>query len=411
MKKYFSMVIAATVIAFVFSACFKDKCRHAYKLYIPVYKTLTELRASVKSGPGTALDKPGKIYIDGNWIYVNEKEKGIHVIDNSTPQQPRNVAFINIPGNIDISIKNSILYADLYCDLAAIDISNPQSVVAKKYLTKTFPSRVNYTSSNNPDSIMVIVDWITRDTIADCQTITAWNNNCNTCPVFYTASSSAPSNPGTAGSMARFASLNDHLYAVSNSDLNVIDISNAADPVFLKNQGIGWNIETIFPYNNKLFIGAGSSMSIYDVQDPVNPKQLAWSGHWCSSDPVVADDKYAYVTLHDADVCRNKVNQLEIYSLEFNSSAQLKRTYPLTNPQGLSKDGNLLFICDGRDGLEIFDISNVMDMKLLKRFPGINPYDVIALNGIAYVTSPEGLYQYGYSNRNNIHLLSKLRSY
>ena len=411
MKKYFSVAIPAIIIAFVFPGCFKDDCRHAYKIYTPVYKSLAELRTAVKSGTATALNKPGKLYIEGSRIYLNEKDKGIHIIDNSNPEQPVNKAFINIPGNIDIAIKNNILYADLYCDIAAIDISNPQAVVVKKYLTKTFPARVNYTSSNNPDSIQVVVDWITKDTVVDCQAAASLFN-CPSCVRFYSASSITPAvGSGVGGSQARFASLNNnYMYAVSNSDLNVIDISNAADPMLTRSQNIGGNIETIFPYNDRLFIGAGSSMSIYDVQDPVNPKQLAWTGHWCSSDPVVADDSYAYVTLHEADICGNKVNQLEIYSLQYNSSAQLRKTYPLTNPQGLSKDGNLLFICDGRDGLKIFDISNVLDMKLVKHFPGINPYDVIALNGIAYVTSAEGLYQYAYSNRNSIHLLSKLRS-
>jgi hypothetical protein len=414
MKKYFSAatrIACAASIVVLFAGCFKDDCSHTYKIFIPVYKKLSELRASVQGKGPMPLINTGKLYINGNWIYLNEKNKGIHVIDNTDPAHPQNAAFINIPGNIDIAMKGNMLYADLYCDIAAIDISNPKNISAKKFLTAIFPNQANYTSSTNPDSIEVIVDWMSHDTIVDCASISRWNScpNCNIYPqlsYFQTANAAQ----GLAGSMARFASLNNYMYAVSNSDLNIIDITDAGNPLFMQKKNIGWDIETIFPHDNKLFIGAGSSMSVFDVHDPVNPQQLSWAGHWCSHDPVIADDNYAFVTLHEANVCDNKVNELDIYSLQYNGSPALLKTYPLTGPQGLSKDGNILFICDGKDGLKIFDVSDIRDMKLIKHLPGTEAYDVIAENGIAYLTAKGGLYQYDYSNINNIHLLSKLNS-
>jgi len=206
--------------------------------------------------------------------------------------------------------------------------------------------------------------------------------------------------------MARFAAVNNYLYAVTTRTLNVIDIANTANPSFIQSKNIGWDIETIFPYNNKLYIGAGSSMSVYDLQDPVNPQQSTWNGHWCSHDPIVADDNYAYVTLHAANFCGSQINQLEIYSLTGAGSQSPVKTYPLTNPLGLSKDGNLLFICDS--GLKIYDATNVADLKLVKHLQGVNTYDVIAFGGIAYVVAKEGLFQYDYSDPENIHLVSKI---
>ena len=179
-----------------------------------------------------------------------------------------------------------------------------------------------------------------------------------------------------------------------------------SNPLFIKKKTIGSDIETIFPYNNKLYIGAGSSMGVYDLQDPLNPTALSWNGHWCSHDPVVADDNYAYVTLHAANACSSTVNQLEVYDLRTANAPTLLKTYPLSGPLGLSKDGNLLFVCD--DGVKIYDASNPADLKLLKTLPGIKSYDVIASSGIAYVVTKDGLYQYDYSDRNNIRLLSKL---
>ncbi|HMC85016.1 MAG TPA: hypothetical protein VKI61_05800, partial [Chitinophagaceae bacterium] len=107
---------------------------------------------------------------------------------------------------------------------------------------------------------------------------------------------------------------------------------------------------------------------------------------------------------HNENICHNTVNELEIYDL--NSPGNPLSTYFLTSPQGLSKDGNLLFICD--NGLKIYDASDVHGIKLIKQIDGIQTSDVIASKGIAYLVAKDGLYQYDYSDSKNIHLLSKL---
>ena len=58
-------------------------------------------------------------------------DKGIHILDNTTPANPKNVAFIDIPGNMDLAVKGDILYADLYTDLVTLDISNPLKVAVR----------------------------------------------------------------------------------------------------------------------------------------------------------------------------------------------------------------------------------------------------------------------------------------
>jgi hypothetical protein len=79
----------------------------------------------------------------------------------------------------------------------------------------------------------------------------------------------------------------------------------------------------------------------------------------------------------------------------------------MTNPHGLSKDGDLLFICDGQDGLKVYNAANANNVSLLKQVTGPDTFDVIAWNGVAIVSAADGLYQYDYSDVNNIRLLSK----
>ena len=124
----------------------------------------------MKSSPSQALKNPGKIYIYGNYIFLNEPDAGIHIIDNSQPTAPKNLAFIPIPGNVDLAVTGNTLYADSYSDLVTFDISNPLAVVAKKFSTimhfliATLITVTMVIRSNNPDSIKVIVGYTRHDT-------------------------------------------------------------------------------------------------------------------------------------------------------------------------------------------------------------------------------------------------------
>src|SRR5690606_2169924 len=70
------------------------------------------------------MENTGTIYVYGNYIFVNEFQKGIHVLDNQNPAAPQPIGYIDIPGNTHFTIKNDILYANKLEDLLAIDISD-----------------------------------------------------------------------------------------------------------------------------------------------------------------------------------------------------------------------------------------------------------------------------------------------
>jgi hypothetical protein len=127
-----------------------------------------------------------------------------------------------------------------------------------------------------------------------------------------------------------------------------------------------------------------------------------------SCDPVIADDNFAYVTLRSGTACQGFTNQLEVLNITKLMQPSLVKTYAMTNPHGLSKDGNLLFICDGRDGLKVYNAAQPDKLQLLQTIGNLETFDVIAFNGIAIVVAKDGLYQYDYSNPSNLKLLSRL---
>ncbi|MBD0260227.1 MAG: hypothetical protein ICV83_31310 [Cytophagales bacterium] len=215
---------------------------------------------------------------------------------------------------------------------------------------------------------------------------------------------------GIGGSMARFTIAQDHLYTVDESTMRVYNVTRPNDPTPGAILNVGWGIETIFPYKDKLFIGSQTGMFIFDAANPAQPTQLSTFSHMMSCDPVVVDDQYAYVTLRSGPTCRNTtLNQLDVVDITDLRNPRLVKTYPMQNPHGLGKDGNTLFVCDGTAGLKVYDAADVqgIDQNQLGT-QNIHSYDVIPFGNVAIVVGDDGLYQYDYSDPKKLKLLSKI---
>jgi hypothetical protein len=411
MKKINSYLIGFVCLSFFFSACLKDTVKTTYTIYRPVFGLKEEVLKNINGAAATNVKNPGKFYLYGNYIFLNEVDKGVHVIDNSNPASPKRMAFINIPGNLDIAVKGNTLYADLYTDLLALDISNPLNVKVTKTIPRFFPER-SYSNGYAADSMHVITGWIKKDTTVYGELFSG--NGCANCSgisgVFFSVQSGKSNSgvPGVAGSMSRFAIVNNYLYAVNSFQLNTLDINNNTNPSLVNSINAGRSLETIYPFKDKLFIGSEVGMSIVDIGNPAQPILAGQVGHFRACDPVVADDKYAFVTLRAGARCSGASNQLDIVNVENIKAPFIVKSYALTNPHGLAKDDNLLFICDGTAGLKIFDATDPLTIKPISELPLAKAYDVVAYNKMLFVVAEEGFYQYNYTATGKINLVSKM---
>jgi hypothetical protein len=412
MKQHIQTLKAiATVVVFacIFQSCLKDTVTEKYTFYRPIYKTKEAVMNNIKSGAAQAIKQTGKLFIKDNFVFLNDINRGVHIIDYTNPIQPIKVAFVDIPGNVDMAVRGNILYVDCYTSLIALDITNPLNVQKTTILNGVFPHRAYY--GFQQDTSLIITEWQRVDTVIKRN----YNNNDLTnfdgisIQTFNGGSltSSASTANGVGGSMARFGLLNDRLYTVSNSDIKVFNTTVAATPTFINTVATGvWDIETIFPFNNNLFLGSNTGMHIFSVANPNTPTKTGTFVHARVCDPVIADNNFAYITLRSGSTCQGFNNQLDVVDIANMSNPTLLKSYPLKNPHGLSKDGNLLFICDGSDGLKIFDATNASNITLLKTIANIDTYDVIAMNGYALVVAKNGLYCIDYRNMNDIKLIS-----
>ena len=99
-----------------------------YLVATPITMSVTDFKNSVDIVAPRPINESGKIYAYQNYIFVNDKYKGVHVIDNSDPSSPQKISFIKIAGNVDISIKGNFLFADSLTDLIVLDISEINAI-------------------------------------------------------------------------------------------------------------------------------------------------------------------------------------------------------------------------------------------------------------------------------------------
>ena len=384
----------------------KVESTYTYRTQVPVLRQMSTYReADIIVSPGKTLENPGKIYIFGDYLFINEPDKGIHILDNSSPNNPINVNFINIPGNVDLAINDNILYADSYVDLLAFDISNLRDINLVKRVedvfTHMFTDRSTGTFVTYRDTV------ITTD--APVHQGWGWGRGWG----FMTTNASfdgarAGQSYGQGGSMARFTLMSGHMYAVDESSLRVFDVQAAADPSFVKEISLGWGIETIFPFQDKLFIGSNTGMHIYDAKDPSNPKRMSVYQHITACDPVVVNEKHAFVTLRSGVGCRFGVDELQIIDIVDPYNPKLVKAYPMSNPHGLALFGNYLYLAEGNFGLKSFIVADVLkiDQNQMEFLKSMKSVDIIPGPKTLIVIGPDGVCQFDYSNPAKLKKLS-----
>lgn len=405
----------------LFSSC-TDNCQveHIYTYYEPVYTPMEEIRSAVATFPGKELKQTGKIYIQNGLLFVNEPNEGVHVIDNNNPADPVNIAFINIPGAFDLAVNGNVLFSDSYMDLVAIDISDvthSKEIGRLENVFNNYNSYGFYADANQG----VVTGWKEMEHVningGDCGSGSYdWGMYysrgiaLNDGVTFEANLAVAPTNPGMGGSMARFTMVNDYLYAIDQAELYPVEVKDPSSMQVAQKITVDWGIETIFPHDDKLFIGAQNGMFIMDISNPLQPGLISGYEHITSCDPVVVDGNYAYVTLRSGTECQGFTNQLEVIDLTEITSPELLFTYNMYNPHGLGKDGELLFICDGDEGLKIYNAADPATIgdNLLAHYDNIRAFDVIPYHHLAVMIGTDGIYQYDYSDISNIRQVSHI---
>ncbi len=415
MKKIAFLLFAVLLI----SSC-RDKIYQKYLANVPIYQDYSTFRNDITFENPREISKHGNIYKKDHILFIVDNGTGIHFIDNANPTAPVKIGFLKIQGCTGMSVKDNYLYANHLIDLAVIDISNFNDPKVVGQAADLFPDALpdfdtKYPLTSIDKTKGVVIGWEVKETKEEVKNQLSWNN-CPNCEMLMSASSGGNSGPsfgtGVSGSITKFAIVNNFLYVMDKNALYSVNISSPLAPSAGEPTMIWQTVETLFPYENNLFLGTTTGMLIYSLSVPNTPTYVSVVNHLTACDPVVVKGNYAYVTVRSGTACNGGViNQLDVIDISNLANPILKQTFPMTNPHGLGIDDNLLFICDGSAGLKVFDASNPLTCgnELIQQFENIQATDVIPFNNVAIMIGDDGLYQYDYSNPNAIQFLSKIQ--
>lgn len=417
--QFFTTLLVTGMLALSLTGCLQDDCdaTRTFIQFEPVYWTEAQIRQEVKSEAPRELKNPGKIYVFGDYLLINELNEGIHVFNNKDPRNPVNLSFINIPGNVDMAVRNNMLYADRFIDLVTLDISNPAQPTVTNIVQNAFPS-LGF-DQNRGHLLGYREVEVTQDAPCDWQGGWWWRND-RVFVAFDAVGSFAAQNGGKVsgasvpngigGSLARFTLADHYMYTVDNSSLRVFDVKNEAKPNQVSTVQIGWNIETIFPYENNLFIGSRNGMFIYDASNPLQPTLLSVFQHAQACDPVFVEGDLAYVTLHGGTECQNFDNQLDIIDIKDLKNPKLLKTHPMHRPHGLSVVDGTVYLCEDDEGLKVLNAKDWSKLDLLSHLKHFQAYDVITLPWLnqAIVIGKDGMYQFDITNPAKLKELSRI---
>ena len=141
MKKISFLLLSGIWLSLLFQSCLEPKVDLPEQVtgLAPIY--FEGDWRDIGAEPARPIKELFKIYYKDSIIFAGEALQGIHVIDNTDPFHPEPIKFIRIPGNSDIAVKGSTLYANNLSSLIAIDISDLNNIRVLSRVENAFPGQ------------------------------------------------------------------------------------------------------------------------------------------------------------------------------------------------------------------------------------------------------------------------------
>lgn len=383
-----------------------------------IYGDLEELRATPLLGTAKAIVDPGKIFVYHDLLLVGEEGHGIHVIDNADPVNPVPLSFLNIPGNREFFISEDFLYAESLYDMLKIDVSNIQQAQIVERVNNAFLETL--TNDRGEAIIGFNYEEVTQelkidDPIFDYEAdhnVYFYDIDNSLIPPSAVPASFAGNSGSGVGSVNRIVAYDGYVYAVSKGKMNVFDSRAGFQQVL--SESMGWNMETVFPMGDRLFVGSSSSVDIYDISNRERPNFLSSYWHMTSCDPVLpVNESTAYVTLRTGDFseCPGDENELLVIDISSNEIIEEIQEILMDSPYGMTLIGDKLYVGEGSYGMSVFDASDRRNLQLIKRDQTVEAFDVLAhptRSDVLLMASADGLVQYQLDINQNLQLISHI---
>ena len=390
---------------------------------VPVIKSKSEFRNSIAVTDAQPTNSDGKIYVYADLLFYIAQNSGIHIFNNQNPASPINLAFIQLEGVNDISVKNDILYADNYMDLVVFDISNVSNIQLVNTEEDMLPFYADY-----PSDVSYFLDgeYPTSEDefIAGYTTVEMERTVVENDPNIYNINDDIfwgwenfdgavlSNEVGVGGSYAKFQIFNNALYTINDYSLLTFDISNynaitQVSETWMEGWFGGAVLETTFIRKDYMFIGATNGMHIVGLQDEFNPAYTSSFLHATGCDPVVVEENTAYITVRGGNSCGAIEDQVNVIDVSDITSPVEYSTYFLSSPYGLGIKDNILYVCND-DGINVFNTANPSNLVLENTY-NVNSKDVIPLSSHLISVGENVIHQFNYTDNFGLELIGTVQ--
>ena len=401
MKHLFAPIALLATLSVLLGGCTQTCTEEVVIIEDVVYASHAELQSQIAVGEAEPLREPGKIYYKDDYIFINERNEGVHIIDLRDANNPVNLKYISIPGCVDVAVQGNALYADSYSDLQVFDISNLNSIQHVQTVENVFPDSAELIGlDRDPSKVVVGLKRGVREMKVGCD---GGNMGFGAMAEDDVMIDPTSNGSGTAGSYARFSLVDNHLYTISLGQMQAFDVTNALAPQKRSNTDIVDDAETVYAYEGNMFVGSTTGLEIYDVtSNPGYPAQLSSVRHLnssnCPKDPVVVQGNYAYSTLWTNSPCGSWDNVLEIFDISDLSNPRSVNQLPMTQPRGLAIGGDYLYIAQDNAGWEVYKLVTPTQPELVTTISDIRALDMAHLGDRLLVVGDDGFYMYDITN-------------
>jgi hypothetical protein len=360
--------------------------------YAYVMEMATGLRAVNITDPTLPVDVGGyttnwtgyDMQIAGNLIYISNWVGSLNVFDISQPNQPVKLIFHKSPGDaIDFnspgySKDTAIIgnYAYTACDLIGLcvaDFSDPSSPreIAEQFLE--IPGEVggvayqgSYAQIGNNSNNLVMVDVSHPDDPIDVA-------------AYYDVTEDH-----YTGSTNNLVIAGDYTYLAESSGLRIVKNSSAELPLSVGFLATASELYGVAVSGNTAYAAdLNNGLRVIDVTDKTNPVQVGFYSIPSSSFDVATDGSFAYVVLNG--------NLSGISIIDVTNKTSPHQAGYIDLPGGCESvivAGNYAYVSNLNRGLQILDVSNKSNPKLISSFNSVpGPHFGMALNDrIIYMT-------------------------
>ncbi len=362
---YRLLPILCVLLGLGLGACEKDSCTQTWTQVVPVPVTLNRaaVQDSITAMPARELCTGGNLYAFGNYVFINVNREGYHLLDNTDPANPRNVAFLRVPGATHMAFVDGNMVSDSYADMVVLDFKGPNSL----QLVSSTPNLLLQTDGFIVESDEVAVGFEDREVTftEDCSGfVTGRCNGCETLAFASSADVKFSRNAGasvgnvqinTGGSLARLAFCNRNLYVLAPNRLTTFQLDGRT-LVNIGETNLGGGQEAIVLNGQHLYIVSEWGLQIFEIGNCGLPVARGFAQRFWSNDPVAIEGDRAVVALRNGNVPTAALDgRLMVYDISDRNNPRVMFQHPLAHPVGVALRNGKLYVCDGIDGLLVYD--------------------------------------------------------